>query len=136
MILSEIQQQEVNAVLLAKIEDLEGVYLFGSGATSDFTSSSDIDLAFKAKSPVDQLVLWDLKNELSNLLGREVDLIDLEPADTVMRMQVVSTGVRIYCQNHTKSEAWDSLVYSMYLKLNEDRKEVIDEIAKSGKIYG
>lgn len=137
MILSSTQQNQVISLLIDKIPGLEAIYLFGSGVTQDhYTDASDVDLAFKANQPVDQLLLWELKNELANLVHREVDLVDLTAADTVLRMQVVGTGQRMYASDFAKSEAWDSLVYSMYLKLNDDRREILDEIAKSGKIYG
>jgi len=136
MILSETQLGQILSFLKSRLTNLEAVYLFGSGAGSDFTTQSDLDLAVKTNSAIDEMLIWDIKNELANIAHREVDVIDLSSADSVIRMQVVSTGVRVFSANHEKSEAWDSMVYSMYLQLNDDRKEILEEISKTGRIYG
>ena len=123
--------------LLSKnIEGIESVYLFGSSITEFSSDSSDIDIAIKSKGKIEEKLLWDLKNQLADLFHRDTDLIDLTAADTVLQMQVVSTGKRIFTSDQNKSESWESLIYSMYLQLNDDRKYILDDIVKCGKIYG
>ena len=105
-------------------------------AKETFTESSDLDLGIKASSAVEPVFLWKIKNEIAVRLRVDVDIVDMSRADTVLLMQIVSTGKRIFTMDKSRSEAFDSLVFSQYLKLNEDRAEILEAIGKSGKIYG
>lgn len=58
---------------------VEKMYLFGSAITSNFNEKSDIDFLVKFK-PIDLPHYFEnymeLKDNLTSLLGREVDLIE------------------------------------------------------------
>ena len=64
--------------------------LFGSFAQGKSTQSSDIDLgvAFKEKMSLDERI--DLAQELSRVLRREVDLVDLRIAEGVLLQQILN----------------------------------------------
>ncbi len=136
MSISNKDIDQIVSLLSKQVANLEGVYLFGSCLTEFFTTASDIDIAVKATNRIEIQTLWELRNMLANTLKREIDLVDLSVADTVLRMQVISTGSRVFTSNFKKSEAWDSLVFSMYLQLNDDRREILKEIVSSGRVYG
>ena len=50
--------------------------IFGSVARGDFTENSDVDIIVEIKE-ADPFVLLNIKEELTNLLGYEVDLVRL-----------------------------------------------------------
>lgn len=56
------------------------------------------------------------------MAGREVDVVDLASASTVMRAQVISGGKHIYCTNETACKTFEDYVYSSYARLNEERR--------------
>ncbi len=136
MILKQNQIDQVVSLLQAKVPSLRAVYLFGSGVTDTYSEESDVDLAALAEDTIGNKLIWDLKYELAELLKREVDLVDLKDASMVLKMQVVSAGIRVYEADYQAAEAWDSLVYSMYLTFNDDRKEILEKVAQTGRIYG
>lgn len=122
--------------LCRRISDLEGIYLFGSSAGADFRKDSDLDLGIKSTDGVDPILLWNLKDELSQVLKIEVDLVDMKSADTVLLMEIVTKGKRVFSADVNRSEAFESLIYSQYLQLNEDRAEILRAIEESGSVYG
>lgn len=95
-----------------------------------------MDLAILPRKPLDSFKIWKLAQELSILLHHEVDLIDLLKASTVMRMQVISKGICLYAGNKIKREVFEAYVYSAYARLNEERKGIIEDIKKRGRVYG
>jgi uncharacterized protein len=136
MILQPKQIQKVITLVTEQIGVVKGIYVFGSGAGTSYTDESDVDLALLPQKQIATEVLWELKNQLSDLVRREVDLVDLSVANTVLAMQVVSGGVRIYSSEPLASERYETLIFSMYLTLNDDRKGILDEIEKNKTIYG
>ncbi len=63
----------------------EAVYVFGRFASRSATSASDVDLAVLAPTPLDPQARFEAQRELAVVLGRDVDLIDLARASTVLR---------------------------------------------------
>lgn len=59
--------------------NVDKIYLFGSALTSGFSKKSDLDFLVKFK-PIELSIYFDnyikFKNELKNLFGREVDLVE------------------------------------------------------------
>lgn len=131
----KIQFDKINQIILKNIPDTDAIYIFGSFLTSFFQQDSDIDIAFLAQKPILNKLRWDVSNQLATVLNRDVDLIDLSSASTVMRFQVISTGKRIFLNHKPEIEKFEDLCYTMYLTLNDDRKEILKSIQTSGKIY-
>ncbi len=118
------------------LPSLRVVYLFGSVVTEHFTEDSDIDIAVLTSEPMDALLRWKLIRQLAIALNRDVDLVDLSTASTVMQFQVVSTGERIFTADAAAMEWWELKVYQLYLTLNDDRKPILEAIQQTGRIYG
>lgn len=74
------------------IPDLVAIYRFDSEVRGDATRSCDIDLALLAQQALPGERLFEFAQELAARLGRDVDLLDLKRASTVMRAQVIATG--------------------------------------------
>ena len=64
---------------LCEIHKVDKMFLFGSALRNDFTEKSDIDFLVRFKT-IDLAEYFtnyiDFKEELRNLLGREVDLLE------------------------------------------------------------
>jgi len=118
------------------IPDVLAIYLFGSAVTGELRPDSDIDLAVLGPTPLPTTRLWSLAQSLAVIAGRDVDLIDLQSASTVMRAQVVSTGERMFCANEPACDEFEDRVYSDYARLNEERRHILDDINERGRIYG
>jgi len=111
---------------LHSIGGLKLAYLFGSRAQGCSTSASDWDIAFLAQKPMAALDRWELAQALASELGADVDLIDLAEASTVMRMQVVTQGVRLYGKPYD-ADVFEMQVYSMYGRLQESREGILQD---------
>lgn len=70
-------------------------FLFGSYAADRQRRSSDLDLAIYFHSPPEGLAILDLRNDWSNRLGVEVDLVILNTASAFLRHQVMKTGKKL-----------------------------------------
>lgn len=112
------------------------IYLFGSAAMDAVHDSSDIDLAVLAQESLEAKERWDLQQELAIALRVDVDLVDLRSASTVMRFQVVSKGELLFEADTTKRAEFEMLTYSMYTRFNVERREILADVLKTGRVYG
>ena len=78
--------------LRAQLPHLLALYLFGSAASGDAAAHSDVDLAILVEGKVDTVALWYLAQRLASRIGRDVDLVDLRAASTVLQYQIITTG--------------------------------------------
>ena len=106
-----INQQQIDIIkkFLIKNLDVNVIYLFGSSVKNTMRKDSDIDVAFLSDKSVDSFDLFLLSQKLADLLGREVDLIDIKKASTVFQAQIISTGLVIYsrpCQTFSLTPLW------------------------------
>ncbi len=120
----------------SKIPDVVAIYLFGSAAAGELRADSDIDLAVLPSTLLPAAPLWSLAQTLAVSAGRDVDLINLQSASTVMRAQVVSTGKRLFCANESLCSEFEGRVYADYARLNEERRQLLDDVRERGHIYG
>lgn len=125
-------------LLTEQLPKLQGVYLFGSQADGTARAHSDYDIAFLVEwghSP-SRRELWELSLLLAKQLRVDyVDLIDLQNASTVFRFEIVSTGERIFTKDEDYCATFEMTVYSMYQRLNFERREILEDIKKRGYIY-
>lgn len=136
--MNEVLQSRVIHTLLNRLPGIVAVYRFGSWGTPQARSDSDIDLAVFSRRQLSDLDRWELSQKLAQIVSRDVDLVDLGSASTVMRLQIIAHGERIYCADEDEAEAdrFETAVYSTYAKLNEERREILTEIRDRGSIYG
>jgi predicted nucleotidyltransferase len=126
---------QIVALLREAIPGLIAVYRFGSTARGQTHAESDVDLAFLADGPLEPVSRFDLQEQLAGRLGRDVDLVDLRRASTVMRMQVISTGVLLQAFDPTAQEAFEDHTYSAYARLNEERRAILEQVCREGRVH-
>jgi len=112
------------------------IYLFGSHARGTSRPDSDVDLAMLAAGPLPPDLLWNIAQKLAIRLGRDIDLLDLGNASTVMRMQIITTGQPIYCSSEIFRAEFENRIFSAYAWLNEERAEILNDIARRKSVYG
>ena len=125
----------ITDAMVASVPRLIAVYRFGSSASGDARPDSDVDIAFLAISRLDPVVRFNLQEELAVQLHRSVDLVDLRAASTVMRMQVISTGIPILTVDDGERERFETYTYSAYARLNEERREILNQVRREGRVY-
>ncbi len=79
-------------LLRREFPDIAAAYRFGSTINGIEQPGSDIDLAILLELPIDPVRRFAVQERLAGELRRDVDLVDLAAASTVMRMQIVSGG--------------------------------------------
>lgn len=131
-----VTDAQIAAFLRDAIPGLIAVYRFGSTAGGQPHAESDVDLAFLAAMPLTAVDRFAVQEQLAARVGRDVDLVDLGRASTVMRMQVVSTGVLLAAVDPAAQERFEDLTYSAYARLNEERREILEQIRREGRVHG
>ncbi len=131
-----VQEHALIEEICSGIPDVVAIYLFGSASAAELRMDSDIDLAILPVTALSATRLWSLAQLLAVLAGRDVDLVDLQSASTVMRAQVVSKGKCLYCANAQLCGEFEDRIYADYARLNEERRDILDDISARGRIYG
>lgn len=116
--------------------EITAVYRFGSLGTGYERAASDLDLAVYAGGALPAAELWYVAQDLASDIGRDVDVVDLASASTVMRAQVIHTGQRLYCADEVACETFEDYVYSSYARLNEERRGILEDVLRRGSVYG
>lgn len=131
-------EQKIIGYLTAKVPGLNGICLFGSQADGSARPDSDVDIAIllEHEARLNSSDLFELKMDLSELLGLPVDLIDLQSAHTDLRYVVLNSAKRIFCKDAYFCDFFEMTAFSMYQNLEVERKEIIEEVKKRGTIYG
>jgi predicted nucleotidyltransferase len=101
------------------------IYLFGSAAKPALRSDSDLDLAFLSPQACDVVAVFDASQRLARILSREVDLVDLGSASTVLRKEVVTKGRLLLETDRYRRQEFEMYALSDYARLNEERAPVL-----------
>lgn len=120
-------------ILQQKLPGLVAVIAFGSFGTEYERRESDLDLAVLTEAPrdsIDVVKLWNIAQDIASTIGRDVEVINLRQASTVFCYQVLTTGTPIYCSNDLMLANFDNLSISMYLRLQEERKDILEDYKK------
>lgn len=124
------------ATLRERLGDLKAVYRYGSAGGIHQRADSDLDLAVLAGHRLSFEEQCTLAADLSQLVNLDVDLNDLRSLPVTLRVQIVTAGARIYAADEPEAEEYDSRTLSDYARLNEERRGILEDIRRRGRIYG
>ena len=102
---------------------LDALWLFGSEATGSAGPFSDIDLAGLFRTRPSALDLLEARGALGALLGRDVDLLDLQRVSPIVAMQVLRHGRLLVDANPRRRHQAVSATASRYEDLRIVRRE-------------
>ncbi|MGM9922702.1 MAG: nucleotidyltransferase domain-containing protein [Bacillus sp. (in: firmicutes)] len=114
--------------------DPDFILVFGSYAKGYERADSDLDIAFYCGGSPGRYETFLVAQELADALKMEVDLIDLKGASTVFQAQIYTSGITIYSKDEDRRVKEQMKALSMYAKLNEERKAILDGIDERGTI--
>lgn len=120
--------------LQASFPELIGAWLFGSGATGRMRAESDIDLAVWCGRPLDSTRRFEAQRALGVVLDRDVDLIDLATASTLLAKEVVSSGI-VLVQDDDAVLDFHARTLSDYASLMEATRGIRDAIRGDGMAF-
>lgn len=112
------------------------IYLFGSFSKGEGREDSDIDLAIYIENKISAYDLFTISNQLSFIVKRDVQIVNLKDIDTVFASQIVGNREELYCEDEFLKANYNMKTFRDYAKLNEERKIILDAIERDGRIYG
>ena len=129
---NRIEQKIKN--LLSSDNNIILVFLFGSYTSGKITSDSDLDIAFYFHKLPDIYTINTLREQLSAALASEVDIVVLNNASPVIKMQVLKNGILLINKDHKIYNTFFLNTVNEYDDLKQTRKEIENNILQ-GKIY-
>ncbi len=131
------ETENIVRIIKGHFPEIEAIYLFGSQADGFAAKDSDVDVAFFTLygNTVTDVQVYEAQKDLEVSLNKDVDLIHLNKASTVFQFQVVISGIPLYVNKPSSLLLHEAMVMSMYQRLNEERKYILQDIGSSGKIY-
>ena len=121
--------ENLNRLILEAHPTTQAVYRHGTWATAAQRVDSDLDIAVllpHAEAVRVDLWQWHLfAVRLAGAAGTEhADLVNLRRADTTLQAEILRTGTMVYCNDDGVRLEFETLVLSMYQKLNDERAEI------------
>ena len=120
--------------LLARRKGIHLVFLFGSSVSRRMHPASDVDIGVLFGSVPNVSRINALTAELSSLLRREVDLVVLNHASPILKMQVLKKGVLVLARDLKVYHQFFVDTVNQYDDLKRIRKTCEDNILR-GRMY-
>lgn len=103
-------------------------FLLGSGARDQLRPDSDIDIGIildsgEKMNPVERA---RIAGKLSYTLRRTVDIGLINSKNLIYAKEAIFNGRKIFVKNESRSMLETARLLGMYIRFNEDRKEVLD----------
>jgi len=73
-----------------------------------------------------------MQEDLAALAHQNVDLVDLRQASTVMRVEVLRDAILLIDAQPSPRSAFEAFALSAYARLNEERRENPERLARQG----
>ncbi|HUI42142.1 MAG TPA: nucleotidyltransferase domain-containing protein [Terriglobia bacterium] len=126
-------------IVLEHYPSAQAIYVFGTYGTADEWPDSDVDIAVLL--PPEQarrqphLRLSPCHDALAGALQKSVDLVNAREVSTVFQKEIVQFGRRLYCSDPNAVAEFEMLTLSLYQKLNEERKAILESFEKTRRAY-
>lgn len=121
-----MQEHKLVAVVNEVLPSSKLLYLFGSQANGTSNTQSDIDLAVLLPEKLDPVQRFECQEQLAIHLGKDVDLVDLLSASTVLQHQVIHHGKLLWGAEAEQCQ-FEMQVMSMHQHLNDERAEILKD---------
>lgn len=102
---------------------LDSLWLFGSEAQGTARPDSDVDLAALFTVRPTPIEVFEAQVELAEILGRDVDLVNLDRVSPILARQVLRHGRLVIDRNPKRRYAFFSRTISMYEDVKIQRRE-------------
>lgn len=136
-----ISKGDINSALIKKLRnffmrrsEVLFAFLFGSFADKRMTAYSDIDIGIFFRDTPDFYATESLRENLTALLKRPADIVVLNAASPVLKMQVLKKGIPVFMGSRKYFNAFYVDTLNQYDDLKQLRKKYEEDILK-GRIY-
>ncbi len=133
--MAAISDSDIVAAVRSVLPKVQAITLFGSHAEGTDTSESDVDIAVLLPDHISPVCLWEAGEAIARRLDKDVDLIDLRAASTVMQFRIVTTGRRLFARD-VALDHYETFILREMTDLNEARAPLIADIQREGRVYG
>lgn len=106
--------------------------IFGSAAADRLRPESDFDLALlfaPMRVPDDETILL-MRADLEEIVARNVDLIVLNQASTILAFQIIKTGAVIFCRDRRSLEQFIVRLITEYADFKIIRRPIEEAVIK------
>lgn len=140
IILMKISQDIINKIksYFSQKPKVVAVYLYGSFTKGTAREDSDIDLAILAeKSSISSDLQIEAMSDLGLILGKEVEVQNLNICKTTFAYRVISEGKIIYEKNPKQRVIFETEIMRRYFDMRpllDEFSEQITSLARSGRI--
>ncbi len=115
---------------LNKQSDIQLVFQFGSSLGEQMHRDSDVDIAVLFNTNTDTERILDVRDQLEQFIGAEIDLGILNGASPIFAMQVISNGIEIFNRNSRIRDYFVIRMVNAYYDLKYYRKTQEDNLLK------
>ena len=126
-------------IVLEHYPSTQAIYLFGTYGTPEERPDSDVDIAVllspEPGRPPAPLMLTPCHDALADVVARSVDLVNAREVSTVLQKEIVESGRLIFSRDDNAVAEFEMLTLSLYQKLNEERKAILDSFRETGRAY-
>lgn len=115
---------------LEKNRDISAAILYGSFAKGFANDQSDIDVAILFKKVPDPIALFSIKQELSDAMKSDVDVISLNSASPIICMQAIKSGIPLFINDKRAYDEFEMRLITDYADLKKLREPFEKDILK------
>ena len=112
-----------------------GVWIYGSFAQGRARRGSDLDIAILPDRPIDARDRFERAEIVSDRVRRQVDLVDLPTVSTVLRLEVVTGGLRAVARDPEYCDMFELVSVAKFLDQSLMLREWMKEIKERGSVY-
>jgi len=117
-----------------KKNEILTVYIFGSHGTTYENERSDIDFGILFDNEISLMQVLTIAGEIEMIIGKEVDLVDFNKVNILLKYKIIKTGEIIFERDDLKTANLKEKVLKEYFdfgfklkKMKEDFRESLRE---------
>ncbi len=111
--------------------DVMAAHLFGSAVQNRLTADSDVDIGLLFETSPDGLRLLELQENLTTVLKRQADLVDLNHVSPILGMQVLRHGEIVFERSERAVREFQVRTLFAYFDLKQVRKPIEEALLSS-----